>query len=127
MHGVGVIAKEKEMEWYLTVLKRYSDFSGRSRRKEYWMFILINALIGFAIGIVDGLFGTLILTGIYYLTVLVPTVAVSIRRLHDTGRSGWWLLVSFVPIVGLLVMIYFTTMDSEVGENDYGPSVKGYV
>lgn len=114
------------MEWYLTVLKRYSDFSGRSRRKEYWMFILINALVGFVIGIVDGLLGTLILTGIYYLVVLLPTVAVSIRRLHDTGRPGWWILVSFVPIVGWIAIVYLTVQDSDVGENAYGPSVKGY-
>ena len=119
------------MRWYLKVLKQYADFGGRARRKEYWLFVAINLLVAGALAFVDGVVGTFdpqsgagLLSGLYSLAVLVPGLAVSFRRLHDTGRSGWWLLLAFIPVVGFLVLIYFFVQDSEAGANAYGPNPK---
>ena len=94
------------MNWYLDVLKnKYAMFNGRARRKEYWFFVLFNILASIALGIVDTITGTFndemgvgLLGGIYWLAVLIPAIAVAVRRLHDTGRRGWWLLLP-VPFV----------------------------
>jgi uncharacterized membrane protein YhaH (DUF805 family) len=114
------------MEWYLAVLKKYAVFQGRARRKEYWYFVLFNFLISLGLGLIDGFLGlTLegsgfgILGGIYTLAVLIPGIAVGVRRLHDTGRSGWWLLISFIPLIGALVLIYFLVGGSQPGKNQY--------
>lgn len=119
------------MNWYLGVLQNYADFSGRARRTEYWMFTLFNALISIALTVLDALFGTLdleagigLLSTIYALAVLVPSLAVLVRRLHDTGRSGWWMLIALIPFLGGLILFVFTVMDSEPGRNDYGPNPK---
>jgi uncharacterized membrane protein YhaH (DUF805 family) len=115
------------MDWYLMAVKRYAEFSGRSRRKEYWMFILFNMIISFALGFADAILGLggigALLAGIYVLGVFIPSIAVGIRRLHDTGRSGWWLLVSLVPVIGL-ILLFFLVQDSEPGANEYGPNPK---
>lgn len=120
------------MRWYLKVLKQYVDFQGRARRKEYWWFVLVNVLIGVGLamieagaGITDPTTGYGPLTGLYSLAVLLPGLAVSVRRLHDTGRRGWWLLLSLVPVIGPLVLLFFFVQDSDPGENDYGPNPKG--
>jgi uncharacterized membrane protein YhaH (DUF805 family) len=119
------------MNWYLQALKKYADFSGRARRKEYWFFVLFYIIILIALMILDGFVGTNIagagfgiLTGIYMLAVLIPGIAVSVRRLHDTGRSGWWLLIDLVPLVGAIVLLVFMVIDSQPGQNAYGPSPK---
>ena len=113
------------MNWYLEVLKKYTVVSGRARRKEYWMFVLFNIIIAIAIGFVEGLVGSPGIIGmIYCLAVLVPSVAVSVRRLHDTGRSGWWVLVAFVPLIGAIVLIVFMVLDGQEDENEYGPNPK---
>lgn len=117
------------MYWYLEVLKKYALFTGRARRTEYWYFVLANVLIGVGLAIVDaiirkitgigfGLFGS-----VYALAVLVPGIAVSIRRLHDTDRSGWWLLLALVPLVGLVLLI-FMVEDSNGGTNRFGQNPK---
>lgn len=114
------------MNWYLDVLKKYQDFSSRSRRMEFWMFALINCVVGTVLYFVEaavGLWG--ILSGLYGLVVLVPGLAVSVRRLHDTGREWYWILVCFIPIVGWLALIYFMFLDSEPGTNKFGPNPKG--
>jgi len=120
----------KIMDWYITVLQKYAQFSGRARRKEYWYFILINTLISIALTFVDGLTGTLdvetgvgVLSGIYSLAVLIPSFSVGFRRLHDTGRSAWWLLLFFIPIIGWIVILIFLVQDSQE-DNQYGPSPK---
>lgn len=106
------------MNWYLEVLKKYAVFSGRARRKEYWMFVLINCIILVALNVVGGLVGDGGMAGnIYSLGVLVPSVAAGIRRMHDTDRSGWWLLV---PIANLI----FAVTGGQPGPNKYGPSPK---
>jgi len=113
------------MEWYLAVLKNYAGFAGRARRQEYWMFLLFNMIIALALGFIEGIFGSPgILGAIYSLAVLVPSIAVSMRRLHDTGRSGLWLLIGFVPVLGAIVLLIFFIQDSMQGSNQYGPSPK---
>ena len=118
------------MNWYLQALKKYADFSGRARRKEYWFYMLFYVIILVVLSICDGIIGTTMQTGfgiltlIYVLAVLIPSIAVSVRRLHDTGRSGWWILIQFVPIVGIFIFLYFMVSDSNPGANAYGPSPK---
>lgn len=113
------------MSWYIGVLKRYADFSGRARRKEYWMFVLFHLLISLGVGLIDGILGTGPTLGLVYaVAVFLPGVAVSVRRLHDTGRSGWWLLLVLIPFVGAIVLLVFYFLDSEPGTNKYGPNPK---
>jgi uncharacterized membrane protein YhaH (DUF805 family) len=121
------------MNWYFKVLSKYAAFGGRARRTEYWMFTLINCVVCFALAIV----ATVALSAspkvaliinavllIYCLLVLLPSIAVTIRRLHDTGRSGGWFWIVLVPFIGGLVLLVFTVMDSTPGGNVYGPSPK---
>ncbi|MHA2428105.1 MAG: DUF805 domain-containing protein [Candidatus Hermodarchaeia archaeon] len=112
------------MKWYIAVLKKYEDFSGRAHRKEYWMFWLINLIIQFGLVIFEVQIlpesGTSNLSSLYSLIILFPTLAVTVRRLHDIGRSGWWLLLGLVPLIGPIVLFIFMLTDSEPGENQYG-------
>lgn len=117
------------MNWYLEVFRKYAVFTGRARRAEYWWFILFNMIVAFILGFIDGLTGMFnpdvglgLLTGIYMLAVIIPSIAVAIRRLHDTGRSGWWFLIVLVPFVGGLVLLVFMLLPSEAGENKWGPN-----
>ena len=118
------------MSWYLEVLKKYAVFSGRARRTEYWMFLLGTVLIALVLGVIDGIVGVALdsdlslLSTVYALAVLIPSLAVSVRRLHDTSRSGWWLLLGLVPIIGVIVLLVFMVQDSHPGDNQYGPSPK---
>jgi len=117
------------MNWYIEVLKNYATFTGRARRKEYWMFVLVNCLVVAGLVIIESVIrgdnsGTAILANLYLLAVLLPTLAVAVRRLHDTNRSGWWLLVSFIPLVGAIVLLIFLVSDSQPGDNRYGPNPK---
>ena len=109
------------MNWYLAVLKKYAVFSGRARRKEYWTFFLVNLVIGFIGGFIPIIN---ILVGIYCLAILIPGIAVAMRRLHDTNRSGFWLLITFIPIIGAIVLLIFFAQDSDEGANRYGPNPK---
>ncbi len=119
------------MNWYLAVLKKYAVFGGRARRKEYWYFQLFSILIYIVITIIDGVTGTFspeggfgLLGSLYCLAVLIPGFAVVVRRLHDTGKSGWWLWIVLVPLVGAIVMLVFMVQDSQPGENQYGLNPK---
>jgi len=118
------------MNWYFEVLKKYAVFSGRARRKEYWYFVLFNFLIGILLGIIDGAIGGFdpekvgILGLIYTLAILIPSLAVTFRRLHDTGRSGWWWLIGLIPLIGWIVLFVFMVLDSDPETNEYGPSPK---
>lgn len=114
------------MHWYIDVLKKYAVFSGRARRKEYWMFFLFNLIIAFVIGFVAGFTEAVIGAGntlstaagtIYNLAVFIPSIAVAVRRMHDIGRSGWWILVPFVNLV-------FLCFDSQPDANQYGANPK---
>lgn len=113
------------MNWYLDVLKKYAEFSGRARRKEYWMFFLFYFLIAIAIGIIEAIIHTGgVLGAIYALAMLIPGLAVTVRRLHDTGRSGWWILIGLIPVIGTIVLLVFMVLDSQPGDNEYGPNPK---
>jgi uncharacterized membrane protein YhaH (DUF805 family) len=113
------------MSWYLDVLRKYAVFTGRARRKEYWMFVLFNVIIMFALTFIESLIGSPgIIAMIYGLAVLVPSIAVTIRRFHDTDRSGWWILVSLIPFVGALILIVFMCLEGTPGDNRFGPSPK---
>lgn len=105
------------MNWYVDAWKKCVEFSGRARRKAFWMFVLFNFLISFGIGMIGGVIGNDMLSLVYSLAIFLPSLALSIRRLHDTGHSGWWILVPIVPIV-------FLFLDSTPGENSYGPNPK---
>ena len=114
------------MSWYLEVLKKYAVFSGRARRKEYWYFALFNIIISIVLVVIEFIIiGSGLLGGIYALAILIPGIAVTVRRLHDTGRSGWWCLIGLVPLIGVIVILIFAVLDSQPGENDYGPNPKG--
>ncbi|TYB32728.1 MAG: DUF805 domain-containing protein [Flexistipes sinusarabici] len=119
------------MNWYLEGLKKYAVFSGRSRRKEYWYFFLFNLIIHFILIIIDTLTGTYnletgmgLLSTMYFFAVLLPSIAVSVRRLHDTNRRGWWILLSLIPIIGAIVLFIFMVQDSTPGENRFGNNPK---
>ena len=117
------------MEWYLKVLNQYTDFQGRARRKEYWMFTLVSSGISIIMMIVDYFIGIKIWdTGLLYLLyglgVFIPTIAVGIRRLHDIGKSGWMMLVSIIPIAGIIWLIVLFATDSQKGINDWGECPK---
>jgi len=106
--------------YYIEVLKKYAVFSGRARRAECWYFYLFD----FLISIVLALISEGILFGIYSLGTFIPGLAVSVRRLHDTNRSGWWLLIGLIPLIGGIILICFLVQDSQPGENKYGPNPK---
>ena len=114
------------MNWYLTLMtQKYASFSGRARRTEYWMFFLVYFVIALVIGVVEGLLSIGgYLTGIFALVHLLPSLGVTVRRLHDTGRSGWWILLSFIPIIGALVLLYFMVIAGPAAPNEYGPDPK---
>ncbi len=113
------------MNWYLEVLKKYAVFEGRARRTEYWAFFLVNLLIFFLLSAVGGLLGIpVVLARLYSLAVFVPGLAVSVRRLHDTGRSGWYLLIGLIPVIGSLIVLVLMLLDSQPGANAYGPNPK---
>ena len=119
------------MNWYMEALKKYATFDGRARRKEYWYFALMNFVVLVVLSMIDlrlGIFsmaaGVGLLSGLYSLAVLIPGLAVTMRRLHDTDRSGWWCLIAFVPVVGWLAMVVFACLDSQPGANRFGPNPK---
>ncbi len=113
------------MEWYLKALRQYADFEGRARRKEYWMFTLFNLIFAILALVIDGLIGTgAILYFFYVLATLIPNLSVSVRRLHDVGKSGWMYLVALIPLVGFIWLLVLFVTDSEPGDNIYGPNPK---
>jgi uncharacterized membrane protein YhaH (DUF805 family) len=122
------------MNWYLKVLKQFADFNGRARRQEYWMFVLFNLLFVFVAGMLDRVLnladpttGIGPLYGLYILAVFIPGIAVSIRRLHDIGKSGWMLLLALIPIIGGIWLLVLMVREGDRGENKYGPDPKSAV
>lgn len=115
------------MGWYLEVLKKYTVFDGRAHRTEFWMFTLVNIIVSVVLSIVDAVIGTGgdyggLLSGVYGLAVLIPSLAVGARRLHDTGRSGWWQLIALIPIVGGIILIVWFATKGKEGANEHGPN-----
>jgi uncharacterized membrane protein YhaH (DUF805 family) len=132
------------MNWYIAVLKKYVVFSGRASRSEYWYFVLFSAIVSIILTVIDVMMGSGTadtsvsadagmamsvnmgwLSGIYSLGVLLPSLGVLFRRLHDTDHSGWWILISLIPLIGAIVLLVFLVKDSTPGNNEYGPSPKG--
>ena len=119
------------MKYFLYCLQHYADFTGRARRSEYWYFVLFNFIVSILIGLsLGGIAGRLNVPALVYLVhlwslaVFIPSLAVSVRRLHDIGRSGWWLLLSLIPLVGAIILIIWHCTDSQPGANQYGPNPK---
>ena len=112
------------MNYYKEAFQRFADFEGRSRRSAYWYFVLFNFLAAMAAAAIDALVGYPIFYIVYALAAFIPGLAVLVRRLHDTGRSGWWFWIVLVPIVGAIVLLVFLCTDSSPGENQYGPNPK---
>ena len=117
------------MDWYIKVVRdNYSNFEGRARRKEYWMFVLINTIISFVLGFVDGIISGpegWVLGVVYTLAVMIPSIAVSVRRFHDINKSGWWVLgLSLFVVVGWIWGFVLACQDSDIGDNSYGSSDK---
>ncbi len=110
------------MDNFIGALKKYADFTGRARRKEYWMFILIYTIINIVLAVL----GLDIISGLVGLGLFIPTISVAARRLHDTGRSGWWQLIALIPVIGFIVLIIFLAQDSH-DANDYGANPKSAV
>ena len=119
------------MNWYLKCLNQYADFSGRARRKEYWMFVLFNMIFAFIAMIIDNVIGTAspelgygIIYGLYALVMIIPGIAVTVRRLHDVGKSGWMYLIVLIPFIGAIWLLVLLVTDSNTGENPYGTNPK---
>ncbi len=113
------------MEWYLAVLKKYADFSGRARRREYWMFVLINFLIASGLTVLGMVIHpAMALYVLYLIAMFIPSLAVGFRRLHDTGRSAWWFLILLVPFIGAIVFLVWLCQDGKPGGNQWGPNPK---
>lgn len=119
------------MNWYLKVLKNYAVFNGRARRKEYWFFVLFNLIFAIAAMILDNMLGLAIpdvgygpIYMLYALGTLLPAIAVTVRRLHDIGKSGWYFLLAFVPCVGGIILLVFGLTPGDMGDNEYGPDPK---
>jgi uncharacterized membrane protein YhaH (DUF805 family) len=126
---------EESMAWYLLAWQRATDFSGRSRRTEYWMFQLFNFLAGLLLGLAafatgalfgeqDGYRTFAICLGVFGFVSFIPALSVTVRRLHDIGKSGWWYFIAFVPLIGGLILFVFTLLDSDPDRNEYGPNPK---
>ena len=112
------------VEAYLKMLNNYAVFTGRSRRRDYWLAYLMNVIIIVVLNVLAFIIPFIVyVSSLYSLAVLVPGIALSIRRLHDISKSGWWLFIGFVPIVGAIILLVFFATDSE-GDNEYGPNPK---
>ena len=119
------------MKWFIKVITNYAIFKGRARRKEYWMFTLFSLIISIVLSVIDvstGMFdpelGRGLTSTIFSMAVLIPTIAVGVRRMHDVGKSGWFMLISLVPIIGGIWLLVLLCTDGDSSENAYGPSPK---
>lgn len=141
MHTIGVrrpyffwlreYSKETDMDNYKKVLSQWNNFDGRAGREEYWMFFLFNILIGFGIVVLSGIAGAVmdilgtlgtLVYFLYFLAIMMPSIAVGIRRLHDTGKTGWFMLIAFVPCIGGIALLVLLALPGDAAQNQYGPS-----
>ena len=128
------------MSWYIEVIKKYAVFNGRARRKEYWMFVLVNFIIAIVLGILVGIATSMdrnshtslaplfnCISSLYSLALLLPSLGVFVRRLHDIGKSGWWFFIGFIPLIGFIWLLVLMCTDGQPGPNQYGPNPKEVV
>lgn len=121
------------MKWFIGVFKKAFNFSDRSRRTEYWMFTLIAIIISIALTVIDAVVGLELAEGVgilstlFSLLIIIPGLSLTVRRLHDIGKSGWWVLITLIPLVGVIVLLVFTVKDSEPSSNEYGMNPKAAV
>ncbi|PKM29548.1 MAG: DUF805 domain-containing protein [Gammaproteobacteria bacterium HGW-Gammaproteobacteria-11] len=113
------------MEHFVNAIKlHYADFTGRATRTQYWMYTLFYILIYIGLGVIDYIIGMNLLTALFALALLIPSIAIAARRLHDTNRSGWWQLIAIIPLIGAIVLIVFLVSDTQPEDNQYGPNPK---
>jgi uncharacterized membrane protein YhaH (DUF805 family) len=119
------------MHWYLQALRKYAVFSGRARRAEYWQFTLLNGIVSLVLSLLLNLnagagvqMALALLAFVYSLAMILPSLAVTVRRLHDTSHSGWWMLISLVPIIGGIILFVWMVTDGDPDENQYGRNPK---
>jgi uncharacterized membrane protein YhaH (DUF805 family) len=119
------------MEWYLKAFKNYAVFNGRASRKEFWMFVLFNMIFAFIAVILDSILGSSdnntgygIFSSLYTLAIILPSFSAEVRRLHDIGKSGWWIFISFVPLIGSIWLLVLLSQEGNQGENQYGADPK---
>jgi uncharacterized membrane protein YhaH (DUF805 family) len=139
---LSILFKERRigMNWYFEVIKKYAVFSGRARRKEYWMFVLVNFVIAIGLGILVGIATSMdrnshtslatvfnCISSLYSLAILLPSLGVFVRRLHDIGKSGWWFFIGFIPLIGEIWLLVLMCTDGQPGSNQYGPNPKEVV
>ncbi len=117
------------MQWYIKCMQNYVTFSGRARRSEYWFFLLFYFIFVIVLGIIESVLGLANpdtgggpISGIFVLAHLLPGIAVAVRRLHDSGRTGWWILINLIPLIGGIIFLFFMVVGSDDGDNEYGPS-----
>ena len=122
------------MEWFVEAMRKYAVFKGRARRKEYWWFLLVYLLISLVLTVFDGIIGKYdaqsgmgLLSGLFGVATFLPGLAVAVRRLHDTDRSGWWVLITVLPVIGLLIFVIFMARAGTPGENRFGADPKAAV
>lgn len=113
------------MHWFTDVItNKYFEFDGRASKQEFWMFVLFYFIFAIGISIIAEVSGAKLLADLFALALLIPSIGVTVRRLHDIGKSGWWVFIGLIPLLGLIVLIVFTIQDGQPGENDYGPNPK---
>ena len=118
------------MSWFIHVMKNIFNFRDRARRTEFWMFTLVTVVISLVLSIIDIVAGlefspdSGILSTIFGLIILIPSISVTVRRLHDTGRSGAWILIGLIPVIGWIVLLVFMCLDSQPEANRFGPNPK---
>ena len=113
------------MESVQTCLSKYANFSGRARRSEYWYFYLFTSIVSAVLGGIGNAIGITWLAGVTGLALIVPSLAVGVRRLHDIGKAGIWILIALIPCIGEIILLVWTIKDSDPGDNEYGPNPKG--
>jgi uncharacterized membrane protein YhaH (DUF805 family) len=103
------------------LMQKYANFSGRAIRSEYWWWVLFAIIASIVLGVVDYILGVQLLGSIFSLATLIPGIAVGVRRLHDLDKSGWWLLIAFIPLIGFILLIYWFAQPGTPGPNRFGP------
>ncbi|HLR91102.1 MAG TPA: DUF805 domain-containing protein [Balneolaceae bacterium] len=109
-------------EWYVIPFQKFIEFEGRARRKEFWIFAGVNFLISILLGIL----GLDLISSLFSLAIIIPSIAVGVRRMHDIGKSGWFLLLGLIPLIGWIILIYFYAKEGDAGPNQYGPNPKSF-